>query len=310
MSSTMSRNSVAAVLGLVAIGAVSWTALAGPPAGIERVKLYPEGAPGVVTVGDDNDSDPKEPTVDLYLAPKEKANGTAVVVLPGGGYGGLAMGHEGQQIGEFFTAHGVSAFVVRYRHAGRYHHPIPMEDAQRGLRYVRANAEKFGVNPHRIGVMGFSAGGHLTSTVVTHFDAGKPDAADPIEKASCRPDFGILCYPVITLTDDQYVHTGSRSNLVGEDKAKWEEMSNEKHITKETPPCFLFHTADDNAVPSENSILFYMGLRKAGVPAELHIYKSGPHGVGLAKGNPALQGWGEVLIDWMKNSGWLEPAKK
>jgi len=267
-----------------------------PLARAERVKLLPAGDPSIIA-GADTDSDPTEPTVDIYLAPKDKATGTAVVVLPGGGYGHLAMDHEGKQIAEFFNSHGVSAFVTRYRHAKRYQHPVPMQDAQRALRYVRANAAKFGVKPDRIGVMGFSAGGHLAATVSTQFEAA--------EGVSSRPDFSILCYPVISFVE--FTHTGSRKNLLGADPspALVKRMSAELSVTKETPPTFLFHTDADTGVPSENSVLYYRALRQNKIPAELHIYRPGKHGLGLAKDNPQLSTWGALLINWMTGLGLL-----
>lgn len=279
--------------------------LTGPPEGIERVKLYPEGvpAPGVVE-GEDKNNDPTAPTIDIHLPPKDMATGTAVVVLPGGGYGNLAMDHEGKQIGEFFNEHGIAAFVTRYRHAPRYRHPIPMQDAQRAIRYVRANAEKFGIKPDRIGVMGFSAGGHLASTVSTRFEAGKKGAQDPLDRVSSRPDFAILCYPVISFTTAA-AHSGSRRNLLGEepDAKLVESLSSELQVTDKTPPTFLFHTNEDTGVPPENSVLYYIALRQHKVPAEMHIFTPGKHGVGLAPGHEQLEVWPTLLINWMKGMG-------
>jgi acetyl esterase/lipase len=200
----------------------------------------------------------------------------------------------------------VAAFVLKYRLGPRYHHPAPLQDAQRALRTVRSHAEEFGIRPDRIGVWGFSAGGHLSATAGTHFDAGDPQAADPIERASSRPDFLILAYPVISFTAE-YTHRGSRKNLLGDspDPALAENLSNEKQVTAQTPPTFLFHTDEDSGVPAENSIAFYLALRRAGVPAELHIYQSGQHGVGLAQKDPILSSWPGRLADWMKVRGLL-----
>src|SRR5262249_51009172 len=177
----------------------------------------------------------------------------------------------------------------RYRVGPRYHHPIEMHDAQRAIRFVRAQAQELGVRPDRIGFMGFSAGGHLASTVATHFDAGNPSASDPIDRVGSRPDFAILAYPVISTTAD-YAHKLSATNLLGEnpDPGLAMELSNEFHVTAETPPTFLFTTSTDTTVPPENSVAFYLALRKAGVPAELHVFEKGPHGVGLAQDDPAL----------------------
>jgi acetyl esterase/lipase len=175
-----------------------------------------------------------------------------------------------------------------------------LQDAQRALRWVRHEATRFRVAPNQIGIWGFSAGGHLASTAATHFDAGDPKASDPVERVSCRPDFAILAYPVITMTT-ALTHQGSRLNLLGEnpDPKLVDFLSNEKQVTRETPPCFLFHTGDDEAVPVENSVRFYLALRQAGVPAELHIYQHGKHGAGLACTDHALSSWPDRLADWL-----------
>jgi len=223
-----------------------------------------------------------------------------VVVCPGGGYGMLAMDHEGEQIARWLNSMGIAAFILKYRLGPRYHHPAPLLDAQRALRMVRYRAQQYGVAPDQIGVWGFSAGGHLASTLATHFDAGDPKASDPVERVSCRPDFAILAYPVISFTTE-YVHRGSRENLLGKnpDPKLVELLSNERQVTKDTPPTFLFHTDEDDGVPPENSVLFYLALRKAGVPAEMHIYQRGPHGVGLASTDQVLSSWPDRLADWL-----------
>jgi acetyl esterase/lipase len=266
----------------------------------QAMLLWPNGAPGAV-----GNEDKDKPTLTVYLPPADKANGAAVVVCPGGGYGFLAMDHEGKQIAEWLNSLGVAAFVLKYRIAPRYHHPAPLQDAQRAIRTVRANAKKWNLDPKRIGIWGFSAGGHLASTAGTHFDNGHP-AEDPVEEASCRPDFLILAYPVISM-EPFITHMGSRVNLIGKnpDAKLVEELSNEKQVTKETPPTFLFHTTTDSAVLPENSVLFYMALHQAKVPAELHIYEKGPHGVGLAPKDPVLSTWKDRLAVWMKQRGIL-----
>jgi acetyl esterase/lipase len=247
------------------------------------------------------------PSLTLYPAPADKATGAAVVVCPGGGYGGLAADHEGKQPAEWLNDHGITAFVLKYR-LNPYRHPIPLQDAQRALRTVRARAKEWNVDPKRIGIWGFSAGGHLASTAGTHFDDGNPNADDPIDRVSCRPDFLILCYPVITLTGPPITHMGSRNNLLGKDPPLEliENLSNEKQVTAKTPPTFLFHTSEDKAVPPENSLLFYEALRKAGVPAELHIYEKGNHGVGLAPKDPVLSSWPDRLAAWLTARGILK----
>jgi acetyl esterase/lipase len=267
--------------------------------------LWPQGAPGAVGA-----SDADKPSLTVYQPAADRANGTGVVVCPGGGYGFLAVGHEGKDVADWFTRQGVTAFVLRYRIAPRYKHPAPLQDVQRALRTVRARSKEWGIDPKRIGVMGFSAGGHLASTAATHFDDGKADAEDAIERVSCRPDFAILCYPVITL-QPPYAHMGSRQNLLGKtpDAQLVDSLCNDKQVTSKTPPTFLFHTDADGGVVPENSILFYQALRKAKVPAELHIYEKGPHGVGLAPKDPVLSTWPDRLAAWMKGRGLLPAAQ-
>ena len=262
------------------------------------ILLWPNGAPGALGA-----EDADKPTITVYLPDPSKATGTGVVVFPGGGYAGVVIPKEGTPVAEWFRERGVAAFVVKYRVAP-YKHPAPLQDAQRAIRIVRSKTAECGVKPDRIGTMGFSAGGHLTSCTGTMFDKGNPNAADPIDRQSCRPDFMVLCYPVIS-TAEECTHKGSRRNLLGEDPDPKlvERMSTEKRITSETPPTFLFHTDEDKGVPSENSVLFYLALRKAGVPAEMHIYQPGPHGVGLALGDPALGQWTKQLESWMKARG-------
>lgn len=269
------------------------------------IKLWEKGAPGEPA------TKPEDEPVLLASKPA-KANGTAVVVLPGGGYGHLAMDHEGAQIADWFNSMGVTAFVLKYRmSANKHYHPIPMMDGQRAIRYVRSHAKEWGVDPTKIGVMGFSAGGHLASTLATHFDAGKTDAPDLIDHASSRPDFLILCYPVISFTES-YTHTGSRKNLLGEspDPDLVKSLSNEKQVTKETPPTFIFQTTEDTAVPAENSIAFYLALHKAGVPAEMHVFQTGAHGKGLARDIPGTRMWPELCKEWLMARGLVESDAK
>lgn len=271
----------------------------------ETFLLWPDGAPGKV-----GDEDADKPLLWYYPAPKDKACGTAVVVCPGGGYGGLAVDHEGAQVARWFNSFGVTAFVLKYRLGQRYRHPAPMDDVQR-LQYVRSNSAKYDIAPHRIGVMGFSAGGHLASTAATkHLDA-QADSPDPVRRVSSRPDFAVLCYPVITMSES-WGHGGSRNNLLGKDAPPElaELMSSDKQVSDQTPPTFLFHTAEDPGVPVENSLAFYAAMRKHKVPGEMHIYQFGPHGVGLAPGDPALSTWKERLHDWLRNSGFLADVKR
>lgn len=246
------------------------------------------------------------PTLTVYLADPARAVGTAVIVCPGGGYARLAIDHEGHQVARWLNDLGVTAFVLKYRHTARYGHPVPLTDAKRAMRLVRSRAAEWKFAPNRIGILGFSAGGHLASTLATKFDVGQADSSDPIEKVSSRPDFVVLGYPVITM-QTELGHAGSRRNLLGENPSMdlVNQLSNELHVTSATPPTFLFHTTEDTGVPPENSIFFYMALRKAKVPAELHIYERGAHGVGLAPTDPILSTWPSRLADWLKVRGVL-----
>ncbi|MEQ1903066.1 MAG: alpha/beta hydrolase [Pirellulaceae bacterium] len=287
------------ILRLLLIGII--VAWAGTPAhAFQEPKtelLWPAGAPGA-TGSEDKD----KPKLILYLASEKDANGAAVVICPGGGYGGLAMGHEGHEIAKWFNEQGVSAFICDYRHRGKgYGHPAPMQDAQRAIRMVRSRAKEFQIDANRIGVIGFSAGGHLASTVATHFDAGNSQDTDPIQQASSRPDFAILCYPVIAF-GEPFTHHGSQQNLLGRepDAELVKKLSNEKQVTKDNPPTFLWHTADDAVVLVENSIQFFNALHAVKVPAELHVYEKGRHGLGLAKDVPGAENWPNELIAWLK----------
>lgn len=247
------------------------------------------------------------PTLTIYLADDQIANGTAVVVCPGGGYATLAMQHEGHQVARYFNSIGVSAFILRYRHGPKYHHPVPLLDVQRAIRTVRARSEEFNVYPDRVGVMGFSAGGHLASTAGTHFGDGDSQSDDPIEKVSSRPDFMILVYPVISMTEE-YTHKGSRRHLLSDnpDPKLAESLSNDRQVTTNTPPTFLVLADDDTVVPPANSVSFYMALNKAGVSAEMHIFEKGGHGFGLAPFDPVLGEWPRLLEDWLRERGMLE----
>jgi acetyl esterase/lipase len=262
--------------------------VAGVSAMAQRVEmLWPGGAPGAVGAEDRD-----KPAITLYLPVADKATGAAVVICPGGGYGNLSMDKEGSHIAAWLNERGIAGFVLKYRLGPRYHHPAPLDDVQRALRYVREHADELRIKPDRVGVWGFSAGGHLAATAGTHFTAGT------------RPDFLILAYPVITF-EPPYAHQGSRRNLLGPepDPKLVHSLSNETQVTAETPPTFLFHTTGDKGVPPENSVMFYMALRKAGVPAEMHIYERGNHGVGLAPADPVLATWLGRLEDWLKLRG-------
>ena len=273
----------------------------------EKQLLWPEGAPGAK-----GQTDKDQPWVDVYLPEKTKANGAAFVVCPGGGYGGLAADHEGIQPAKFFNSLGVTAFVLHYRlGSSGYHFPTELQDVQRAIRLVRSGAAKYGIDPQRIGVMGFSAGGHLTSMAATLFEEGDPKSSDPIDRVSSRPDVAVPCYPVISMIDS-FGHKGSRKNLLGpndnDDLAK--QVSTHLRVTPRTPPCFIFQTDEDTVVPAENAVQFYLALRQNKVPAELHIYRPGPHGVGLMQGDPVLGTWPQHLAAWLRNQAFFSTAPR
>ena len=269
----------------------AWSAMTSPE---PPIILWPAGAPGALG------TDPVDiPTLTPYMPPKEKATGAAVIICPGGGYEHLS-DREGGPIAVRLNTMGIAAFVLKYRLGPRYHHPAPLQDAARAIRLVRSRAAEWKIDPERIGILGFSAGGHLASTIGTHFDAGKPDSSDPIERVSSRPNVMVLIYPVITMKDA--THAGSRKYLLGPDPSPdlLTLLSNEQHVTNETPPTFLVHTMTDSSVPVENSLAFVAALRKAGVPFELHLYERGPHGFALGDKNPILMTWPDRLADWLR----------
>jgi acetyl esterase/lipase len=250
--------------------------------------------------------DQDRPTITVYPPLDGTRTATAILIAPGGSYRMLAANHEGRQFANFFNGMNVTAFVLKYRLGPRYHHPIELGDVQRAIRWVRAHSEQYGFRPDRVGLMGFSAGGHLASTAGTHFDDGKSNATDPIDRVSCRPDFLILAYPVITMLPP-YAHEGSVANLLGENASTElrKQLSNERNVTSRTPPTFLLSTSEDTVVAPENTVEFYLALRKAGVPAEMHVFEKGPHGVGLDLENPVLGSWPMLLTNWLREGGLL-----
>jgi acetyl esterase/lipase len=294
------------VLALSIAGLVGAEALAQQPAPIiqdpQTIPLWPSKAPGAL-----GEAPEDTPTLTIYMPPSTAGPMTAVIIAPGGSYRALSMNKEGRAPANYLNSLGIAAFVLRYRLGPKYHHPIELGDAQRAIRTARARAAEWHLDPARIGMMGFSAGGHLASTASTHFDAGNPAATDPIDRVSSRPDFAILAYPVITLTET-WTHQGSKTNLLGEsaDNALARSLSNETQVTQATPPTFLFHTNADTTVPVENSVAYFLALRKAGVPAEMHVFKDGAHGAGLGMENPELSEWPTVLANWLRSSGFLK----
>jgi acetyl esterase/lipase len=298
---TNCTRSTLVIIGVTALSLASLACAAEPKVEL----LWPDGAPGAK-----GNAEGDKPTLTIYLPAPDKATGAAVVICPGGGYGHLAMDHEGHQIGQWLNSFGVAGFIVQYRHRNSgagYGHPAPLQDAQRAIRTVRSRAAEWGVDPGRIGIIGFSAGGHLASSAATHFNESFSEPKDKIDRVSCRPDFAVLIYPVISFTEP-FTHTGSRKNLLGAeaDRALIEKMSNEKQVTPQTPPTFLVHTWEDKGVPAENSIYFYLALRQAKVPAEMHIFPKGPHGFGLGQKLGGASAWPKLCETWMEESGFLK----
>jgi len=279
--------------------AVAQTASAAAPPP-QPMLLWPNGAPGAKGTAPSD-----EPAITVYL-PAQNPTRTGIVVCPGGGYHMLATDWEGTKVAAWLNARGVAAFVLRYRLGPRYHYPVELLDAQRALRTVRSRAAQYGLDPDRIGIWGFSAGGHLASTAGTHFDNGNPESPDPIEHASSRPDFMVLAYPVISM-EPGTTHVGSLHNLLGDqpNPMLMNELSNETQVTTQTPPTFLYATTADKTVPVMNSILFYEALLRAGVPVEMHIFQVGNHGSGLGQKVPELRLWPVLLQNWLQLHGWM-----
>jgi acetyl esterase/lipase len=244
------------------------------------------------------------PAITVFLPRTMTQNTPAMIVCPGGGYVNLAANHEGRQVANYLNSLGLAAFVLRYRLGPRYHHPIELGDAQRTIRTLRSKAGEWRLDPGRIGIMGFSAGGHLAMSASTHFDSGVASAADVVDRSGSRPDFAVLGYPVISMTEP-WTHQGSKNSLLGNnpDPELAKSLSGELAVTKETPPTFIFQTNADTTVPAENSVYYYLALRKAGVPAEMHIFEKGAHGLGLANDDPALSEWSKILANWLRVRG-------
>ena len=254
-----------------------------PPANVTRIKLY-ERTPNVIKFTE-NELNPMEPTLDFYIPDAEKATGTGVLLCPGGGYQMLTVPGEGGTIADFFKAHNIAAFVVRYRHGPQYHYPATLLDAQRALRYIKAHAKEYNVDPDRVGVFGGSAGGHLAAMLATLYNnellPEKPYVPDEIDSLRARPAFALLLYPVIDLTDDSVTHKGSRTNLTQDDQDLYEALSPWKHVTGDTPPAFIVHGTNDFLVPVKNSLLYYEACLKVRVPVEMHLLDTPMHGFGM-----------------------------
>jgi acetyl esterase/lipase len=284
---------------------------------VSIIKLWPDKIPGAVsnvnyaeeaTVNEGLGtmfSKVTDPALYVYLPPADKANGTAVLICPGGGYSVLAFDHEGHQIARWLNENGIAGIILKYRLPSDQIMEDksigPLQDAQEAMRTIRRNAREWKINPAKIGVIGFSAGGHLASTLSTHYAIPVYEMKDTI---SARPDFSILIYPVITM-NTTFTHLGSRINLIGENPSEETilHFSNELQITGETPPAFLVHSTDDKAVPVKNSIVYYEGLQKYGIPSELHIFQKGGHGYGLASEQATQSAWPDLCLQWLKASG-------
>lgn len=302
---------------LLAVLCLAMAAAAAPPALAQvnpgpPVPLWPEGVPGHLTgggteiVGEGGRiSNVHVPTLTPYPAPGGRRSGTAVIICPGGGYNILAADHEGRAPAEWLNSLGVSAFVLKYR-LKEYGHPAPLRDVLRAVRMLRQDAARWGIAPDRVGVLGFSAGGHLAASAGTLFDEPDGRTGAAIDAVSARPDFLVLVYPVIRLIGPN-VHTGSGRSLLGADATPemLERYSLDSRVTKNTPPAFLVHGGTDTAVPPENSVVFYSALRRAGVPAEMHLYREGAHGIGLRPGNGPMSDWPTRCAEWLAAKGLL-----
>jgi acetyl esterase/lipase len=269
---------------------------------LSAIPLWPNGAPGALGTRPQDIS-----TLTPYLPDPTNTTDAAMVICPGGGYEHLAP-HEGRDYALWLNQHGVTCFVLKYRlGSGGYHYPAEFQDVTRALRWARAHAADYKIDPHRIGIMGSSAGGHLAATLLTHFDSGNTNADDPIERQSSRPDLGILCYAVISM--GEYTHQGSRENLLGKHPSRKlvKLLSNELQVKTNTPPCFIWCTYEDKTVPMENSLMFAEALRKNHVPFDLHIYQKGGHGMGLKDKPPFAHPhpWAGDCLFWLKQQGWV-----
>jgi acetyl esterase/lipase len=272
--------------------------------GTATYRLWEGEAPGAQGAEDGD-----VPTLTVFRVHPRTGNGTAIVIAPGGAYRGLAANLEGRQVADWFASRGVTAFVLKYRLGSRYLYPTPLVDARRAIRFVRARAAEFEIAPDRIGMMGFSAGGHLTAMAATMPEAGRADAVDPLDRVSSRPDFQVLGYPWLNaMTKDQKAL--AYCGVLKIDPAQcgaFEQYAPERLVAKDTPPAFIYHTTDDELVPVDASVTFYRALNAAGVPVEMHIFASGRHGSGLGLGDAALDAWPGLLEAWLRGRGLLPP---
>jgi acetyl esterase/lipase len=294
----------AIILALTALTSVQAQQPALPISDTQVIPLWGGPAPGALG-NDESDI----PALTVYLPRTMAAPTPAMIVAPGGAYRVLASNHEGRQVANYLNSLGIAAFVLRYRLGPKYQHPIELGDAQRAIRLLRARASEWRLDPARIGIMGFSAGGHLAMTASTWFDAGDPRSSDIVQRSGSRPDLAVLGYPVISLVE-AWTHQGSKSNLLGPnpDPALAQRLSGERSVTKDTPPTFIFQTNEDSTVPAENSLHYFLALRKTGVPSEMHVFEKGPHGVGLANDDALLAPWSTLLANWLRLRGFTKPS--
>jgi acetyl esterase/lipase len=314
----MNKSLFAVVLCLLAAGLVNAQTASSssqqdqpldPALGISTLQLWPNGAPEVQgTPAADL------PTLTVFLPQEGRSTGSAVIVAPGGAYLHLSTNLEGRQVADWFTSQGVTAFVLKYRLGAKYLYPIPLQDAQRAVRLVRSSAATYGFLPDHIGFVGFSAGGHLAAATGTLFDAGKPDASDPLERISSRPDFLVLGYPWLNAMQPSghYITYCSVIKTIPPETCKVDEQkyTPSLHVTSQTPTTFIYSTSDDRTVPISASVDFYNALIAAGVPAEMHIFRHGDHGSGMGAGVAALDQWPVLLAQWMRDQGLLTPVRK
>jgi acetyl esterase/lipase len=280
-----------------------------PALDISTISLWPSGSPQV------EGTPPADlPTLTVFLPQKGRGTGSAVIVAPGGAYIGLASNLEGRQVADWFTSQGMTAFVLKYRMGAKYLYPIPLQDAQRAIRLVRSLAATYGFLPDRIGIIGFSAGGHLAAATGTLFDAGSPNAGDPLERLSDRPDFLVLGYPWLNAMQPSgnYISYCTVIKTIPSETCKLDEQkyTPSLHVTAQTPTTFIYSTSDDQTVPISASVNFYNALIAAGVPAEMHIFRQGEHGSGMGAGSAALDQWPALLAQWLRDQGLLTPVPK
>jgi acetyl esterase/lipase len=273
------------------------------------IPLWPEGVPGAQPDGgeervvDGRTYNVQKPTLLFRPGAEGRSTGTAVIICPGGGYARLAIANEGEGLAGFLQRLGVATFILKYRMV-EYGHPAPLQDALRAVRVVRSRAAEFGVDPGRIGIAGASAGGHLAASAAALHEAPEGRTGAPLDAVSARPDFVALLYPVITLREP-WVHRGSRDNLIKGDDSLVDRLSLDEQVRPGHPPVFLVHSGEDTSVPAEHSLFYYQALRKAGVPAEMHVYERGPHGFGIRAGLGTTSLWPERLREWLEMHGWL-----